>query len=87
MGNILNSCFFFFIKVNQDFCLLFSRGTSSKLLEMWDTTFKAKIIEEAIGLTSTAVVRSLLLSANNQRDSEHCSGNVIFSTSFICVFL
>ncbi|KAF4115349.1 uncharacterized protein LOC131537187 [Onychostoma macrolepis] len=59
--------------VNQDFSLLFSPETSSKLLEMWDTTFKAKIIEEAIGLTSTAVVRSLLLSANNQRDSEHCS--------------
>ncbi|RXN06662.1 hypothetical protein ROHU_012259 [Labeo rohita] len=59
--------------LNQDFSLLFSPETSSKLLEMWDTTFKAKIIEEAIGLTSTAVVRSLLLSANNQRDSEHCS--------------
>ncbi|XP_016386104.1 uncharacterized protein LOC107722314 isoform X1 [Sinocyclocheilus rhinocerous] len=59
--------------VNQDFSLLFSPETSSKLLEMWDTTFKAKIIEEAIGLTSTAVVCSLLLSANNQRDSEHCS--------------
>lgn len=58
--------------VNQDFSLLFSPETSSKLLEMWDTTFKPKIIEEAIGLTSTAVVRSLLLSANNQRDSEHC---------------
>ncbi|XP_043084864.1 uncharacterized protein LOC122331488, partial [Puntigrus tetrazona] len=59
--------------VNQDFSLLFSSETSSKLLEMWDTTFKARIIEEAIGLTLNAVVRSLLLSANNQRESEHCS--------------
>lgn len=71
--------FLFLLKVNQDFSLLFSPETSSKLLEMWDTTFKAKIIEEAIGLTSTAVVRSLLLSASNQRDSEHCSGKMLFS--------
>lgn len=74
--------------MNQDFSLLFSPETSSKLLEMWDTTFKARIIEEAIGLTSTAVVRSLLLSANNQRDSEHCSGKMLFSQlhSFVYFF-
>ncbi|KAI7802209.1 hypothetical protein IRJ41_003541 [Triplophysa rosa] len=48
--------------VNQDFSLIFNTKTSSKLLERWDTAFKPRIIEEAMGLTSTSTVCSLLLS-------------------------
>ncbi|KAI7802499.1 hypothetical protein IRJ41_011736, partial [Triplophysa rosa] len=59
--------------VNQDFSLIFNTETSSKLLERWDTAFKPRIIEEAMGLNSTSTVSSLLLSAKHQRDSEQCS--------------
>ncbi|KAJ8333516.1 hypothetical protein SKAU_G00415240 [Synaphobranchus kaupii] len=59
--------------VSQDFSLLFNAEMASKLLERWDTAFKKRIIEEAMGLTSTPAVRSLLLSARNETDSEDCS--------------
>ncbi|XP_067110253.1 uncharacterized protein [Osmerus mordax] len=56
--------------VNQDFKLLFDAETASKLLERWDTTFKQKIISEAMSLTSTPAVCSLLRSAKNETDSQ-----------------
>ncbi|KAG9278189.1 hypothetical protein AMEX_G6010 [Astyanax mexicanus] len=40
------------------------------MLQRWDTTFKTRIIEEAVGLTLTSPVRSLLLSARNEKDTE-----------------
>ncbi|XP_028673882.1 uncharacterized protein LOC114664073 [Erpetoichthys calabaricus] len=53
--------------VNQDFTLLFNPETANTLLEKWDTVFKLGIIEEALGLTLTPAVRSLISSARNRQ--------------------
>ncbi|KAI4811648.1 hypothetical protein KUCAC02_014527, partial [Chaenocephalus aceratus] len=54
----------------QDFSLLFGSETPSKLLEKWPTSFKAKVIQQAEMLTSTPLLKRLLLSAKNQRADE-----------------
>lgn len=62
------------LKVNQDFTLLFNSETANKLLEKWDTVFKPGIFEEAMGLTLTRAVRSLISSARKQTITEdNCS--------------
>lgn len=40
-------------QLNQDFLLLFGAETASKMLEKWDTTFRAKAINEAKNLTQS----------------------------------
>ncbi|KAI4803941.1 hypothetical protein KUCAC02_025586, partial [Chaenocephalus aceratus] len=52
------------------FSLLFGSETRSKLLEQWPTSFKAKVIQQAEMLTSTPLLKRLLLSAKNQRADE-----------------
>ncbi|XP_034059009.1 uncharacterized protein LOC117537776 [Gymnodraco acuticeps] len=47
-----------------------SSETPSKLLEKWPTSFKAKVIQQAEMLTSTPLLKRLLLSAKNQRADE-----------------
>ncbi|KAF5908094.1 uncharacterized protein DAT39_002226, partial [Clarias magur] len=60
--------------VNQDFKLLFKSDTANKLLEKWDTVFKRRIIEEAMGLTLTPAVCSLISSARKETiGKDHCS--------------
>ncbi|KAJ8355211.1 hypothetical protein AAFF_G00085980, partial [Aldrovandia affinis] len=56
----------------QDFRLLFGSETSSKLLEKWQNSFKAKVIKQAdmLFLTSTPLLMRLLLSAKNQHADE-----------------
>ncbi|KAI4828223.1 hypothetical protein KUCAC02_022328 [Chaenocephalus aceratus] len=54
----------------QDFSLLFGSETPSKLLEKWPTSFKAKVVQQAEMLTSTPLLKRLLLSAKNQRGDE-----------------
>ncbi|KAJ8333619.1 hypothetical protein SKAU_G00416270 [Synaphobranchus kaupii] len=51
----------------QDVRLLFGSETSSKLLEKWPNSFKANVIEQAEMLTSTPMLRRLLLCAKNQQ--------------------
>ncbi|XP_053360207.1 uncharacterized protein LOC128530315 [Clarias gariepinus] len=71
---ILTCNFFGILKVNQDFTLLFNPKTANKLLEKWDTVFKPGIIKEAMGLTLTPAVRSLISSARKQTiGKDHCS--------------
>ena len=79
----------FVLKVNQDFKLLFDADTASKLLERWDTTFKQKIISEAMSLTSTPAVCSLLRSAKNETDSQDCSSKKfkLFKCRTVCVLV
>ncbi|KAI4807864.1 hypothetical protein KUCAC02_027640 [Chaenocephalus aceratus] len=55
----------------QDFSLLFGSETPSKLLEKWPTAFKAKVIQQAEMLTSTLLLKRLLLSAKNQGLMNH----------------
>ncbi|KAI4812079.1 hypothetical protein KUCAC02_014935, partial [Chaenocephalus aceratus] len=45
-------------------------NSPSKLLEKWPTSFKAKVIQQAEMLTSTPLLKRLLLSAKNQRGEE-----------------
>lgn len=49
-----------FLKVEQDFTLLFGDETSSRLLQKWDVFFKPNIIQEAKQLTSTPELRRLI---------------------------
>ncbi|XP_073689424.1 uncharacterized protein [Garra rufa] len=55
--------------VEQDFNLLFDEETSSRLLQKWDTFFRANVIKEAKRLTSTAELSQLLLSAERPQGS------------------
>ncbi|KAJ8362143.1 hypothetical protein AAFF_G00392910 [Aldrovandia affinis] len=60
------------VMILQDFRLLFGSETSSKLLEKWQNSFKAKVIKQAdmLFLTSTPLLMRLLLSAKNQHADE-----------------
>ncbi|KAM8741273.1 uncharacterized protein AB9X84_018711 isoform 2-T2 [Acanthopagrus schlegelii] len=49
--------------VLQDFDLLFGAETTSKLLEKWGTTLKAKVIEQAKTLSKTPMLNYLIQSA------------------------
>ncbi|KAM9759956.1 uncharacterized protein ACNS7B_006346 isoform 2-T3 [Menidia menidia] len=51
--------------IDQDFSLLFSEETSSRLLQKWDVIFKPNVIKEAKRLTSTPELRSLVQSAES----------------------
>ncbi|XP_072574593.1 uncharacterized protein [Paramormyrops kingsleyae] len=74
--------------VNQDFRLLFNPETANKLLEKWDTVFKPGIIEEAMGLTLTPAVRSLISSAGKQTIGEdHCKWDSNLATLLLLVHL
>ncbi|XP_066559030.1 uncharacterized protein LOC136748923 [Amia ocellicauda] len=61
------------VYVYQDFLLLFNAEASSKLLEKWDTVFKAKIIKEAKSLTSSAELQCLLKSVEQQENDDENS--------------
>ncbi|KAG5841456.1 hypothetical protein ANANG_G00199690 [Anguilla anguilla] len=56
--------------VNQDFTLLFGLETACKLLENWDSSFKAKVIREARCLTQSADLSNLLKCAEYEPISE-----------------
>ncbi|KAG7481489.1 hypothetical protein MATL_G00067280 [Megalops atlanticus] len=56
--------------VNQDFTLLFGLETSCKLLENWDSSFKAKVIKEAKSLTQSADLCNLLRCAEYEPSSD-----------------
>ncbi|XP_036383845.1 uncharacterized protein LOC118777187 isoform X2 [Megalops cyprinoides] len=56
--------------VNQDFTLLFGLETSCKLLENWDSSFKAKVIKEAKSLTQSADLCNLLRCAEREPSSD-----------------
>ncbi|KAK1879141.1 Nestin [Dissostichus eleginoides] len=70
----------------QDFSLLFGSETPSKLLEKWPTSFKAKVIQQAEMLTSTPLLKRLLLSAKNQRGDEPSLESPGTSKEAICNF-
>ncbi|XP_073795644.1 uncharacterized protein sb:cb449 isoform X3 [Danio rerio] len=53
----------------QDFTLLFGSETASRLLERWPTVFKSKIIKLAETLTSTPLLKRLLSSAKQNKES------------------
>lgn len=57
-----------FLKVNQDFVLLFGDETSSQLLQKWDVIFKTNVIKEASQLTSTPELCRLIQSAGSDLD-------------------
>ncbi|XP_051784183.1 uncharacterized protein LOC114656238 [Erpetoichthys calabaricus] len=74
--------------VNQDFTLLFNPETANTLLEKWDTVFKPGIIEEAMGLTLTPAVRSLISSARKQTIGEdNCKWDSDLATLLLLVHL
>ncbi|KAL2103162.1 hypothetical protein ACEWY4_000030 [Coilia grayii] len=54
----------------QDFELLFGEGTANKLIEKWGTFLKPKILKEARNLTKTALLQSLLNSAEDSLDGQ-----------------
>ncbi|KAL4660860.1 hypothetical protein GN956_G771 [Arapaima gigas] len=56
--------------VNQDFTLLFGLETSCKLLETWDSCFKAKVIKEAKSLTQSAELCSLIRCAEYEPNED-----------------
>ncbi|XP_018613767.1 uncharacterized protein LOC108937987 [Scleropages formosus] len=56
--------------VNQDFTLLFGLETSCKLLETWDSCFKAKVIKEAKSLTQSADLYGLLKCAEYEPNED-----------------
>ncbi|KAJ8401607.1 hypothetical protein AAFF_G00379240 [Aldrovandia affinis] len=56
--------------VNQDFTLLFGLETSCKLLENWDSSFKAKVIKEARSLTQPTDLCCLLKCAEYEPSSD-----------------
>lgn len=53
----------------QDFTLLFGSETASRLLERWPTVFKAKVIRLGETLTSTPLLKRLLSSAKQSKES------------------
>jgi len=57
-----------FLKVDQDFTLLFDAEISSRLLKKWDMFFRPNVIKEAKRLSSTAELSQLLLSAEGDLD-------------------
>ncbi|XP_045897842.1 uncharacterized protein LOC123965332 [Micropterus dolomieu] len=59
-----------FLKVEQDFTLLFGDETSTRLLQKWDVFFKPNIIQEAKQLTSTPELRRLIQSAESSSGSD-----------------
>ncbi len=59
-----------FLKVDQDFTLLFDAETSSRLLQKWDTFFRPNVIKEAKQITSTSELSQLLLSAECPEGSD-----------------
>ncbi|XP_056432740.1 uncharacterized protein LOC130371116 [Gadus chalcogrammus] len=56
--------------VLQDFDLLFSAETSSKLLEKWGTLLKVKVIEQAKNLNKTPLLDYLIQSAEENPDED-----------------
>lgn len=50
---------FEFLKVDQDFTLLFGGDTSSMVLQKWDVFFKLNVIKEAKWLISTPELHCL----------------------------
>ncbi|XP_061116341.1 uncharacterized protein LOC133140415 [Conger conger] len=56
--------------VNQDFTLLFGLETACKLLENWDSSFKAKVMREARCLTQSADLCNLLKCAEYEPVSD-----------------
>lgn len=65
-----SSLIMLFLKVEQDFTLLFGDETSSRLLQKWDVFFKPNIIQEAKQLTSTPELRRLIQSAESSSGSD-----------------
>lgn len=53
----------------QDFTLLFGSETASRLLERWPTVFKSRVIKLAEPLPSTPLLKRLLSSAKQNRES------------------
>ncbi|XP_052464946.1 uncharacterized protein LOC128021672 [Carassius gibelio] len=53
----------------QDFTLLFGSETASRLLERWPTVFKAKVIRLGETLTPTPLLKRLLSSAKQSKES------------------
>ena len=49
---------------------MFGEGTATKLIEKWGTFLKPKIIKEARNLTKTAVLQSLINSAEGSLDGQ-----------------
>lgn len=66
--SIVYSLIYSFLKVDQDFTLLFDAEISSRLLQKWDTFFRPNVIKEAKRLSSTAELSQLLLSAEGDLD-------------------
>lgn len=62
-------CFLLISQILQDFTLLFGSETASRLLERWPTVFKSKIIKLAETLTSTPLLKRLLSSAKQNKES------------------
>ncbi|CAM4643126.1 unnamed protein product [Leuciscus chuanchicus] len=58
-----------FVRVAQDFDLLFGAETSSKLLEKWDF-LKAKVIEQAKDISKTLLLDHLIQSAEENTDED-----------------
>lgn len=56
-------------QILQDFTLLFGSETASRLLERWPTAFKSKVIKLAGTLTSTPLLKRLLSSAKQNKES------------------
>ncbi|XP_054882624.1 uncharacterized protein LOC129357350 [Poeciliopsis prolifica] len=56
--------------IDQDFRLLFSEETSSRLLQKWDVFFKPNVIKEAKRFTSPPELRSLVQSAESLQSDD-----------------
>lgn len=57
------------LQILQDFTLLFGSETASRLLERWPTVFKAKVIRLGETLTPTPLLKRLLSSAKQSKES------------------
>ncbi|MEQ2244748.1 hypothetical protein ILYODFUR_020377, partial [Ilyodon furcidens] len=74
--------------LNEEFFLLFGVETASKMLEMWDTTFRPKVINEAKHLTqSTELCRPLKAADRKPTENDDTRGLINMIVFFYYCFM